>query len=151
MRYQRLGDAWILRLETDDEIFTTITRFAGERAIDTATVSGIGAVHHVVLGYFDRVTRDYVRHSIEDDVEIVSLAGNIALKDGKPFPHLHVIVSGRDFQAKAGHLFEGKVGATCEVVIKPLAGTVRRTKDERTGLFLLDVGGVQTLDTTDKR
>src|SRR5512144_2084331 len=139
MRYTRLGDAWILRLDTDDEIFGTITRFVGERAIDTATVSGIGAVHHVVLGYFDRSTREYVRHSIEEDVEIVSLAGNITLKEGKPFPHLHVIVSGREFQAKAGHLFEGKVGATCEVVITPLVGYVQRIKDDSTGLFLLDL------------
>ncbi len=139
MRYQRLGEAWILRLETDEEIFSTITRFAGELAIDTATVTGIGAAHHLVLGYFDRATRDYVRHSIEEDVEIVSLSGNITLKQGKPFPHVHVIVSGRDFQAKAGHLFEGKVGATLEVVITPLVGYVQRVKDEDSGLFLLDL------------
>ena len=139
MRYERLGEAWILRLETDEEIFSTVTRFAGELAIDTASVSGIGAAHHLVLGYFDRTTRDYVRHPVEEEVEIVSLLGNISLKEGKPFPHMHVTIAGRDFQAKAGHLFEGKVGATLEIVITPLVGYVQRTKDDATGLFLLDV------------
>src|SRR5512133_2973098 len=139
MRYDRLGDAWILRLDTDEEIFSTITRFAGELAVDTASVSGIGAVHHLVLGYFDRATRDYVRHAIEEDVEIVSLLGNISLKENKPFPHLHITVSGRDFQVKGGHLFEGKGGATCEVVITPMKGYARREKDDATGLFLLDL------------
>lgn len=139
MRYERLGDAWILALETDDEISSTISKFAGELAIDAATVSGIGAAHHLVLGYYDRAAREYVRHSVEEEVEIVSLAGNIALKDGKPFPHLHIVVSGRDFRTKAGHLFEGKVGGTCEVAITPLPGYIQRAKDERTGLFLLDL------------
>lgn len=139
MKYARLGDTFVVRLETGEEISSTLVEFARAHAVDAAQVSGIGAAYHVVLGYFDRQARDYLRHTVEEEVEIVSLLGSIALKDGRPFPHLHVTVSGRDFRPLAGHFFEGYVGATCEVVVRPLPGYLQRTQDDATGLYLLDV------------
>jgi uncharacterized protein len=139
MKYARVGDAFVVRLETGEEIFSTLAEFARAVAIDAAHVSGIGSAYHVVLGYFDRQAREYSRHTVEEEVEIVSLLGNIALKDGQPFPHLHVTVSGRDYRPLAGHFFEGYVGGTCEVVVRPLSGYLQRSQDEATGLYLLDV------------
>lgn len=139
MRYARLGEAFLVRIMTGEEIASTITEFARAQSIDAADVTALGAAYGVVLGYFDRVTREYVRHAVEGEVEIVSLLGNIAIKEGRPFVHLHANVSGRDFRPWAGHFFEGKAGATCEVVIRPMKGYAQRTKDEATGLFLLDL------------
>lgn len=139
MRYARLGDAFLVRIETGEEIASTITEFARAHSIDAAEVSGLGAAYGVVLGYFDRQTNQYERHTIDGEVEIVSLLGNISIKEGQPFPHLHANVSGRDFRPWAGHFFEGKVGATCEVIIRAMKGYAQRTKDPATGLFLLDL------------
>lgn len=139
MRHIRLGPAILLRLETGDEIFSSVTELARAEGIGAASLSGIGAAYGVVLGYYDRRTKEYTRTTVEEEVEIVSLVGNIALKDGQPFPHMHVTISGRDFRTMAGHLFEGRTGGTVEVVITPLAGFVHRRKDDATGLFLLDV------------
>jgi predicted DNA-binding protein with PD1-like motif len=126
-------------LDTDEEIVSKVAWFADDRRIDTGIVSGIGSIHHAVLGYFDRAGKEYLRRTIEPDCEIVSMLGNIALKEGKAFPHLHVTLGTRDFQAVAGHLFEGKVAATCELRVRALPGMVQRNKDEATGLWLLDV------------
>ncbi len=139
MQYTKTADSYLLRLDTDEEIIAAITKFANDRRIDSGTVSGIGSVHHVVLGYFDRETKQYLRRPVEPDCEIVSLAGNIAVKEGKPFAHVHVTLGTRDFQALAGHLFEGKVAATCELVIRALPGLVQRKADAATGLWLWDV------------
>ncbi|HEX5474460.1 MAG TPA: DUF296 domain-containing protein [Vicinamibacterales bacterium] len=139
MRYTRLGQEFLLRLETGDEIVGTVTEFAAAQELHAAAVEGIGSVYDAVLGYFDRSSRTYLRHSVKEDTEIVSLLGNVALKDGKPLPHLHVVLGSREFAAIAGHLFEGRAAATVELVIRPLAGSARRTKDETTGLFLLDL------------
>jgi predicted DNA-binding protein with PD1-like motif len=139
MRYARLGDAFLLRLYTGEEIVATATEFARAQSIDAGEVSAIGAAYDVVLGYFDRATKQYERHAVEGEVEIVSLLGNLAIKEGQPFAHLHAAVAGRDFRPYAGHLFEGKAGATCEIVIRPMKGYAQRTKDEATGLFLLDL------------
>jgi hypothetical protein len=139
MRYQRAGDSYLVRFETGEELVGALTAFAADQRIDTATFVGIGSVSDAVLGYFDREAGDYARHEVSGDMEIVSLTGNITLKDGRPFPHAHVALGGRDFRAVAGHLFEGKVAATCEVVVRPLPGAVQRQKDAKTGLYLLDL------------
>lgn len=139
MRYARLGETFLVRIYTGEEITRTISEFARAHSIDAAEVSGIGAAYDVTLGYFDRATKQYERHTVEGEVEIVSLLGNISIKEGQPFPHLHANVSGRDFRPHAGHFFEGKAGATCEVIIRPMPGYAQRTKDDATGLFLLDL------------
>jgi hypothetical protein len=139
MRYSKLGETFLVRLETGEEIVGGVAEFARAHSIDAAAVSGIGSAYDVVLGYYDRAAKTYDRHPVAEEVEIVSLLGNIALKEGRPFAHLHVAVSGRDYRPLAGHFFEGKAAGTCELIVRPLPGYAQRTKDEVTGLFLLDI------------
>ncbi len=139
MQFTKAADSYLLRLETDEEIIEALGRFAQDRRIDTGTVLGIGSLYDAVLGYYDRTSKEYLRRSVEGDCEIVSLIGNITLKDGLPFPHVHVTLGTRAFEAIAGHLFQGKVAATCELVVRPLPGVIQRRKDARSGLFLMDV------------
>jgi predicted DNA-binding protein with PD1-like motif len=139
MRYTRLGDSWILRLATGEEIVAAVAAFAADRKIDVGTVMGIGVAYGAVLGHFDRATWEYHRGTFPDEMEILSLSGNLAIKEGRPFPHLHATLGRRDFTTIGGHLFEAKAGATCELIIRPLAGYLQRVKNEATGLFLLDV------------
>ena len=139
MRYQQFGDTYLVRLETGSDIPTAILAFAADQRIDVGTVAGIGAGYDWVLGYFDRATGEYARQSFAGEREILALNGNLAIKEGRPFAHLHVILGGPDFYTVGGHLFEGKVGATCELAIRKLPGYQLRTVDEATGLYLLDL------------
>jgi uncharacterized protein len=139
MRYVKAGQSYLLRLDTGQEIFSALTDFAADRRIDTGTVSGIGSAREVVLGYYDLVAKEYVRRTVPDDVEIVSLQGTITIREGRPLPHLHVVLGDRECQALAGHFFEGRVAATCELVVTPLDGFVQRRQDEATGLELMDL------------
>jgi hypothetical protein len=139
MHYTKTADSYLVRLETDQEIVAAITRFADDRRIDSGVVSGLGSMHHAVLGCYDRAANEYERRTIEEDCEIVSLVGNISVKEGKPFAHVHVTLGTRNFQALAGHLFEGRVAATCELVVRALPGMVLRKQDAASGLWLWDV------------
>lgn len=139
MLYQQFGDTYLVRLETDADIPTAIAAFAADQRIDAGTVTGLGAGYDWALGYFDRTTREYVRQAFPAEMEILALNGNLAIKEGRPFAHLHIVLGGPDFHTVGGHLFEGKVGATCELAIRKLPGYQLRTKDEATGLFLLDL------------
>ena len=139
MHYTKTADSYLVRLEPDQEIVAAITRFADDRRIDSGVVSGLGTVHHAVLGYYDRTANEYLRRTIEEDCEIVSLVGNISVKEGKPFAHVHATLGTRNFQALAGHLFEGRVAATCELVVRALPGTVLRKQEAASGLWLWDV------------
>jgi predicted DNA-binding protein with PD1-like motif len=139
MRYIKTDETYLVRLETGEEIFAAISDFAAQREISLGSVAGIGAAYDVVLGYYDRAAKEYSRRRVPGEVEITSLVGNIALKDGRPFPHLHATLAGPDFQALAGHFFEGRVGGTLELIVRPLPGSVGRVLDDDVGLFLLNV------------
>jgi len=139
MRYSQHGDTAIVRLETDADIPAGILQAAADLHIEAGSVSGIGAGYGWELGYFDRGKREYIRQTFGGEWEIVSLSGTLALKEGRPFAHVHIILGGPDFRTVGGHLFAGRAGATCELVIRKLPGSVSRSRDEVTGLFLLDV------------
>ena len=79
-----------------DEVITGLTQFAEEAGLDGAHFTALGAFERATLGYFDLATQDYVHIPIAEQVEVLSLAGDIALKDGKPKVHAHVVVGKRD-------------------------------------------------------
>lgn len=121
-----------------DEICSRILDFARELNVSGASFTGIGALSEVTLGYFDPEQKKYLEISIREQVEVLSLAGNIALKDGEPKLHAHIVVGKRDGSAHGGHLLRGKVWPTLELVLQETPGYLRRSLDDETGLALLD-------------
>jgi predicted DNA-binding protein with PD1-like motif len=90
-----------------------------------------------VLGYFDWQRKDYRRIAIEEQVEVLNLTGNVALADGKPKLHPHIVVGKADGSAHGGHLLEGHVRPTLEVVVTESPAHLQRRSDPETGLPLL--------------
>ena len=67
--------------------------------------------------------------------EIVSLTGTINTMDGgEYYCHLHTAAGDKNGNVYGGHLSAGTVGATLEMVITVIDGTVDRVKDPDTGL-----------------
>ncbi len=132
-------DIALLRIPTGDSIPDTIVEWARSAAVSGGTVLGLGAAYDVEIGYFHRDRREYSRRRLDGDVEIVALVGNLALKEGAPYAHLHVTVAGPDGIAHAGHFFAGRAAATCEVSITVFDRPVQRSEDPATGLWLLDL------------
>jgi len=86
-----------------------------------------------------RARRDCARRVIREQVEVVSLLGNVALDGGEPRLHVHVVVARYDGSALGGHLLGGTVDPTLEVIIAEAPKALRRKTDLATGLALLDV------------
>ena len=107
-----------------------------EKNIDAGAISGIGALSEARLGYFNAETRKYEEKVFRENSEIVSLKGNISLKDDEIFPHLHAVLSRRDFFVVGGHLFSGTVYAFEFEIICFEGKPFVRGFDEDTGLFL---------------
>ena len=126
--------------DTGDEPIEALTDFAKQERLSGAHLTGIGAFSTVTLGFFDPFTRDYVRIPIGEQVEVVSLVGNIVLHEGQPKVHAHVVVARRDGAALGGHLLEARVSPTLEVVIEDSRQKLRRRFDETSGLELIDLG-----------
>ena len=131
-------NTFVLVFAKGDKVPDVLLSFAKENSITAAEFRAIGAFSRVVLGYFDREQKDYKHIPIEEQVEVVSLIGNIALAKGKPKVHTHVVVGKSDGSAHAGHLLEASVWPTLEVVLVESPRYLQRRMDEETGLALLD-------------
>jgi len=128
-----------LILEKGDEAVGCIEHFARENQLNAASFTGIGAFSGVVLGFFDWEKKDYKKIPINEQVEVVSLIGDIALgPDGSPSVHPHVVVTGSDALAHGGHLLEARVRPTLEVIITESPRHLRKRKDAESGLALID-------------
>jgi predicted DNA-binding protein with PD1-like motif len=130
----------VLVCDRGDDPMEALTAAAKRFDLSAASLSGIGAFSAVNLGFFDRGRRrDYARRVIREQVEVVSLVGNVALDQGEPRVHAHAVVARSDGSALGGHLLAGCVDPTLEVMIVESPATLRRKIDPATGLALLDV------------
>ena len=132
---------FVLVFNTGDEATKGLLEFARTHAIAAASFTGIGAFQSVTLGYFELQKRDYKRIEIAEQVEVVSLVGNVAIGNDGPKLHAHVVVGKSDGTAHGGHLIDGYVRPTLEIVLVETPAHLRRRSDPATGLALIDLQG----------
>ena len=130
---------FVLVLDTGDEVVSEITTFARENDLDAASITAMGAFYGATLGYFDIVEKEYEKIPLEEQVEVLSLIGDIALNEGEPELHAHVVLGRRDGTTRGGHLLEARVRPTLEVVLVEAPDHLKKRTDEETGLALIDV------------
>lgn len=132
------GNSWVLIFDTDDEVIGELQRFAREQGLSGSHFSAIGAFRRATLGYFDWEIKDYKRNPIDEQVEVVALNGFITESDDGPKVHAHVALGRSDGSAYAGHLLEGHVRPTLELMVSESPRHLRRRLDPETGLPLID-------------
>ena len=141
MRSKVLNEAgersFALIFETADEPVSLLESFARENNVTAARFTAIGAFSEVVVGYFDWEKKGYVRIPIREQVEVLALVGDVAVAEGKPKIHAHVVLGKRDATAHGGHLLEARVRPTLEVVLIESPATLSRQHDPQTGLALI--------------
>jgi uncharacterized protein len=125
-------------MDVGDEVLSSIRDFAGRERISAAQITAIGALSDVVLKYFDWEKKDYRKIPVREQVEVASLVGDIALDpQGKPAVHIHLVIGKRDGSAMAGHLGEGHVRPTLEVIVQETPSYLQKVQDPETGLALI--------------
>jgi predicted DNA-binding protein with PD1-like motif len=143
MREKLLHDqgekTFALVFDPGDEVVSGLTGFAGRHRLAASHLTAIGAFSQAVLGYFDRDRRDYRRIPVTEQVEVLSLIGDVALKDGKPALHAHVVLGKADGTTVGGHLLEARVWPTLEVILIESPAHLRRRHDPASGLALIDL------------
>jgi uncharacterized protein len=126
--------------DKDDEVMAGLTAFIRDHNVTAGRFTAIGAFRELTLGFFDWEKKQYQKIPIREQVEVLSLVGDIALKDEQPTLHAHVVVGKADGTAHGGHLMEGYVRPTLEVMLVESPNFLRRTHDEESGLALIDIG-----------
>ena len=124
-------------LEMGEEMVSSITGLARELSLASSSVTGIGGFQRVRLGFFDYARSNFRENVIDEQVELLSLVGNIADEEGTPHLHAHVVLGRYDATTRGGHLVEAVVRPTMELVIVEYPEHLQRRHDKKTGLVLL--------------
>jgi predicted DNA-binding protein with PD1-like motif len=136
--HEASGQRTFVVLETGEEVAASLQKFATRQNVHAASFTAIGALSDAVLLYFDWQKKEYQEIPIREQVEVASLIGDIADDpEGTPALHIHIVVGTRNGSAKAGHLGEGHVRPTLEVVVTESPTHLRKVKDTETGLALI--------------
>jgi uncharacterized protein len=143
MRFKLLDDTgqktFAVILDTGDEAMASLLAFAKQHHITAAHFTAIGAFSAAVLGYFDWEKKDYSRIPVGEQVEVVSLIGDVALEKDQPKVHAHAVIGKRGGTAMAGHLLEGHVRPTLEITLIESPEYLRREFDPRAGIALIKI------------
>ncbi len=121
-----------------DEVASGLLEFAQKYGVTSAHFTAVGALHDVTVGWMDRVRKAYKAIPIDTQVEVLTLAGDIAEYNGKPAVHTHLVVGLPDGSAKGGHLLQAHVYPTLEVMVTVDPIAMHRIFDPETGLGLID-------------
>lgn len=132
------GKTYALVFDTGDEAKSGLVAFAKEQRLSASHFTAIGAFRDVTLGYFDWQKKEYQKIPVREQVEVLSLIGDISLKEnGEPEVHAHVVVGKRDGTAHGGHLMEAHVRPTLEVIVVESPRHLQRRHDPESGLALI--------------
>ena len=142
MRWKQLSaDAesrsYVLVYAAGDEVVSELEAFARDRGMTAASFTAVGALRRAVVGYFDWEAKRYLRIPVEEQVELLSLTGDIALADGGPAVHAHVVLGRRDATTRGGHLLEATVRPTLELILTEAPVHLVKRADPETGLSFI--------------
>ncbi len=120
-----------------DEVVEGLLSFAREEKVQASHFTAIGALSDVTLGYFNWAKKTFDKISIQEQVEVLSLVGNIVFDNGNPKLHAHVVIGKSNGTAHGGHLIEGHVRPILEVILVEVPSHLHRKIDKETGLALI--------------
>lgn len=121
-----------------DEAFSGLLEFAEKYHVTSAHFTAIGALNGATLGYFDPDRKMYKKIPITGQHEVIGMSGDIALYQGKPVVHTHMVVGDSDGRTHAGHVLEAYVSPTLEVMVTEDPMTMQKRFDPATDLTLID-------------
>ncbi|MBF0214167.1 MAG: DNA-binding protein [Magnetococcales bacterium] len=136
------GACWMGRLPHGSDLLESLNQICREQGIRLGRIEGLGAVKRARLGFYDQERKSYDFLEFDQPLEITQLTGNVSLKEGQPFVHVHVTLADHAGHAFGGHLASGTEIFAAEVIIQAFDGEpLQRGWDDVTGLPLWSPSG----------
>ena len=131
------GATYAVVFDTGDEVISGLTTFAKEHRLEASEFTALGAFSSALLGFFEVEQKEYRKIPVEEQVEVLTLVGNITLDEGEPKIHAHVVLGCADGSTRGGHLLEGRAQPTLELILSESPVQLRRRHDAASGLALI--------------
>jgi hypothetical protein len=133
------AQVYVVILDSGEEAFAALTKFANDAKISAASLTAIGAFEKATVGWFDFASKSYRKIEIDEQCEVLSAIGDVAVgDDGKASLHVHIVLGLSDGSTRGGHLLAGTVRPTLEVVLTESPAKLRRKKRADLGIALID-------------
>jgi len=130
----------VVILDSGEEAFSALTKFANEAGLTAASLTAIGAFEKATVGWFDFATKSYRKIEVAEQCEVLSAIGDVAVgDDGKASLHVHIVLGLADGSTRGGHLLAGTVRPTLEAVFTEVPSRLRRRKRPDLGIALIDI------------
>ena len=143
MKYKVVDDAdvvtYVVVCDPGDEAVAALNQFARAERLEAAQISAVGAFERAVVGWFDRAAKNYRRIPVDEQCEVLSLLGDVAQGQDGPIVHIHAVLGLPDGTTRGGHLLEGTVYPTLEVVVTETPAQLRKVLDPDVGIALIDL------------
>ena len=131
------GRTYIFRLPKGKDLLESLADFCHDNQVKCGVVSVVGSVANATVGYYDQAKKKYDKKVINEEMELLSLTGNVSIQDNRPQVHAHVVLSSKDYAAVGGHLMPGTKIYVCEAYVQELVGEPKvRRMDKVTKLSL---------------
>lgn len=138
MNFKKIKDTCFIRLERGEKIVENLMAFCSKNKINCGYFFGIGALGEVELAHYIVESKKYTSKVFKQPLEIINMNGNITTMENKIYMHCHITLSDEKMDAIGGHLKEGVISATCEIILVKLDANIGRKHDDFIGLNLLD-------------
>jgi uncharacterized protein len=130
---------YVVVCDPGDEAVSALKQFARAERLEAAQLTAVGAFEHATVGWFDRAAKDYRAITVNEQCEVLSLIGDVAEGKDGPIVHHHVVLGLCDGTTRGGHLLEGLVFPTLEVVVTETPAELRKVDHPDIGVALIDV------------
>jgi uncharacterized protein len=130
---------YVVVCDPGDEAVAALEQFARAERLEASQLTAVGAFERATVGWFDRAARQYRRIPVDEQCEVLSLLGDIAEGPDGPSLHAHVVLGLADGTTRGGHLLEGQVFPTLEVVVTETPAELRKVMHPELGIALIDL------------
>jgi uncharacterized protein len=130
---------YVVVCDAGDEAMASLKRFARSERLEAAQITGVGGFERATVGWFDRSARQFRRIPVDEPSEVLSLIGDVAEAQDGPGLNVHVVLGLSDGTTRGGHLLEGQVFPTLELVVTENPAELRRVMRPDLGVALIDL------------
>jgi uncharacterized protein len=130
---------YVVVCDQGDEALGVLTQFARAEDLEASSITAVGGFERATIGWFDRAAKQFRRISVDEPSEVLSLIGDVAEGEDGPSLNVHVVLGLSDGTTRGGHLIEGWVFPTLEVVVTETQAELRRVMRPELGIALIDL------------
>jgi len=130
---------YVVVCDPGDEAVAALNEFVRAEQLEAAQLTAVGAFERATVGWFDPATRQYRRNPVNEQCELLSLIGDVAMGEDGPVLHMHTALGLSDGTTRGGHLLEGRVFPTLEAIVTETPAQLRRVMRPDIGIALIDL------------